>query len=192
MSPFGPRDPPCRTAGYQPAGYFGVKTAPCSGRIAPAGCCLHQNRRHGLPHKCGIALIRLPCGSALIGSPQQSMRTKVSLQGCTSCDTQATPKQLQVFRRFHGTPSRYPSAFQFCIPLFVRNLAVQVMQGKSPGGRPWAMGILKGSSERGLRRFLGQGQPHACGPDQLPSNSPIGITPFGSVSYTISTTLGRA
>ena len=89
MSPFGPRDPPCRTAGYQPAGYYGVKTAPCSGRIVPAGCSLHQNRRPGLPHKCGIALIRLPCGSASIGSPQQSMRTKVSFQGCTSCDTQA-------------------------------------------------------------------------------------------------------
>ena len=192
MSPFGPRDPPCRTAGYQPAGYYGVKTAPCSGRIVPAGCSLHQNRRPGLPHKCGIALIRLPCGSASIGSPQQSMRTKVSLQGCTSCDTQATPKQLQVFRRFHGTPSRYPSAFRFCIPLFVRNLAVQVMQGKSPGGRPRAMGIFKCSSERGRRRSLGQGQPHTRDPDQLPSNSPIGIAPFGSVSYTISTTLGRA
>ena len=44
MSPFGPRDTPSRTAGYQPAGYFGVKTAPCSGRIVPAGCSLHQNR----------------------------------------------------------------------------------------------------------------------------------------------------
>ena len=104
-------------AGYQPAGYYGVKTAPCSGRIAPAGCSLHQNWRPGLPHKCGIALIRLPCGptcgSASIGSPQQSMRTKVSIQGCTSCDTQATPKQLQVFRSFHGTPPRYPFSFPF-------------------------------------------------------------------------------
>ena len=151
MSPFGPRDLPCRTAGYQPAGYYGVKTAPCqcSGRIVPAGCSLHQNRRHGLPHKCGKALIQLPCGSASIGSPQQSMRTKVSLQRCTSCDTQATPKQLQVFRRFHGTPSRYPFSLPFCIPLFVRNLAVQVMKGKSRGGRPRAMGIIKCSSERG-------------------------------------------
>ena len=42
MSPFGPRDPPCLTAGYQPAGYYCVKTAHCSGRIVPAGCSMHQ------------------------------------------------------------------------------------------------------------------------------------------------------
>ena len=110
MSPFGPRDPPLPDSRISARGLLRCQNR-CSGRIVPAGCSLHQNRRPGLPHKCGIALIRLPCGSALIGSPQQSMRTKVSCQGCTSCDTQATPKQLQVSRRFHGTPSRYPFSF---------------------------------------------------------------------------------
>ena len=80
-----------------------------------------------------IRLIRLPCGSASIGSPQQSMRTKASLQGCTSCDTQATPKQLQVSRRFHGTPPRYPFSLPFFMPLFVRSKSCRV---KAPGAGP--------------------------------------------------------
>ena len=120
------------------------------------------------------------------------MRTKVSLQGCTSCDTQATPKQLQVFRRVHGTPSRYLLSLSIYIPLFVRNLAVQIVQGKAPGAGPGQWGFSKVLRSGDGAGFLGQGQPHTCDPDQLSSNSPIGIAPFGSVSYTINTTLERA
>ena len=105
--------PPLLDSRISACGLSGVKTVPCSGRIVPAGCCCTKNRRHSLPHKCGIALIRLPCGSASIGSPQQSMRTKVNLQGCTSCDTQATPNQLQVSRRLHGKTRNSTPLFSF-------------------------------------------------------------------------------
>ena len=62
----------------------------------------------------------------------------------------------------------------------------------APGAGPGQWGsshALRSGDGAGLS---GQGQPHTRDPDQLPSNSPIGIAPFGSVSYTISTTLARA
>lgn len=52
-------------------------TVPCPGRI-PDRSRHAPNLEARLPHTCGIALIRLPCASALIGPSQQSMRTSQS------------------------------------------------------------------------------------------------------------------
>ena len=53
-----------------------TQAVPCLGRIAQTWLLRAPKSEARLSHKCGIALTRLPCGSALIGLLQQSMRTR--------------------------------------------------------------------------------------------------------------------
>ena len=108
------------------------------GRISACGLLRRQNRlllrQNSLIHNRACERKSAPKGAqvAIPWPPRNSYRC--SIESMVPCN---------------GTPH-----FLFACPLFVRNLAVQVMQGKSPGDRPRAMGIFKGSSELGRRRFL--------------------------------------
>ena len=69
-----------------------------------------------------------------------------------------------------------PPSFNFLFhSCFVPNLAVQAMQGESPGDRPRAMGIFQGvlRSKDGAGAHE-QGQLYARAPLRLPSNDPFG------------------
>jgi len=144
-----------------------------------------------LPHKCGIALIRHPCGCASIGMPQQDMRTEMSASKGAHVAIPWPPRvRYRCFHRYVKVPNAVPPSTSFSIPLFVPNLAVQAMQGESPGNRPRAMGIFKGSSEQGRRRCSRARA--ALRPRAAPSpvERPLRVVPhFGPVSYTISSTL---
>ena len=123
--------------------------------------------------------------------PQQVMRTGNSASEGAHVAIPWPPRvRYRCFHRYVKVPNAVPPSTSFSIPLFVPNLAVQAMQGESPGNRPRAMGIFKGSSEQGRRRCSRARaalRPHAA---PSPVERPLRVVPpFGPVYYTISSTL---
>ena len=173
-----------------PAGYHGVKTVSCSGRVVPAR--LRYAPLEALPPPQVRDSTDTPPMWVCVDRNATTGHAywKISLRGCTRCDTLATPSPLQVFPSIcQGTKCGTPFNLLFH-SLFVPNLAVQAMQGESPGNRPRAMGIFKGSSEQGRRRCSRARaalRPHAA---PSPVERPLRVVPpFGPVYYTISSTL---